>query len=70
MGILLVLIGLVMIGYAAGFWLGWSHREDRFQKNPTVYVKGVEDAVYVDNTSGPKVRVIIYNKKLVEVTEA
>jgi hypothetical protein len=63
---ILLFLGLVSMIWAAGFYLGWSHREDKFQDGSVTFVIGVENTVNVDNRGG-KTKITIYNEKLVEI---
>lgn len=44
--------------------IGYNKREQEFQKNPTIFVRGVENALYVEQKDGV-VNVRVYNPKLV-----
>lgn len=66
---IIILIALTTIPLSIGVFIGWIIRERDFQKYPIIFKVGNSNAAQVDNKSGPKTKITIYDKKLVEITK-
>jgi len=64
------IVVIVLQGIVAIIWykLGYAKREDEFQTKNITFVNGVENAFAVEK-GGVKLKIVIYNKKLVDIIE-
>ncbi|MBP9771442.1 MAG: hypothetical protein KBD16_00745 [Candidatus Pacebacteria bacterium] len=63
---ILLILCFFLGSFGVGYQVGWFRREERFQKVPITYTIGSLPVAFIDN-NGPRTRITIYNRDLVEL---